>query len=116
MSKLTSTIIGLYFAVTVVLSVTVIFSPTFLVSPFTSQPANSLFSGAVKPSLSGKVYSLPLATDTFAFSPLPSPLSKVMSTFTSFTTVLPAVEDFCSVSFWEMPPLSVTVAFTVEFD
>ena len=32
------------------------------------------------------------------------------------TTVLPAVEDFCSVSFWEMPPLSVTVAFTFEFD
>ena len=76
--------IGLYFAVTFVFSLTVILSPTFLSSPLTTQPANSLFSGAVKPSLFGKVYSLPLATDTLSLFPLPSPLSKLTSTMIGF--------------------------------
>ena len=87
--------IGLYFAVTVVFSFTVILSPTFLATPSTSQPSNTLSFGAVKPSLFGNVYSLPLATDTASLLPLPSPLSKITSTIIgfqdAFITVSPVI-------------------------
>ena len=55
LSFVPDSLIGLYFAVTLVSSFTVILSPTFLASPFTSQPANSFPAGAVKPSLFGNV-------------------------------------------------------------
>ena len=103
MSKLTSTIIGVYFAVTVVFSFTVILSPTAFFSVPTIQPSNTWFSGGVNSLPSGNVYSLPLATDTFSLLPLPSPLSKLTSTIIGFHVAVsvtsPEISIFSPTSF-----------------